>query len=357
MRRKRLIALAVLPAMLLAGDFVYWQITVRHLRSGFESWAAIARASGWDIRHGPVIATGWPDAAGLRIENLTVTASDVLRRNGMDMGGVRLDRITWGSDVVLLRAGLTQPGKLEITPIGLHPLRLNDGAPIPIAADHLRLRLILPRKPSTSTIDIDAVTLTAAIPGFGPLSAGQLNAHVDLKPGIERDQAAIAFSGSVQALILPASVHWGLAHEVGEIELEGVLNGPLPPANGPRLAGRVTSWRDEGGSLELHRLMVDWGDVKLDATATLALDDELQPMGAGTGKITGYGVALNALAADGVLTRSAATAAKAVLALLATTPAEGQPEEVEVPLTLQFRTLSVRQVPLLRLPELDWTGP
>jgi hypothetical protein len=27
---------------------------------------------------------------------------------------------------------------------------------------------------------------------------------------------------------------------------------------------------------------------------------------------------------------------------------------VEVPMTLEFRTLSVRQVPLLRLPELDW---
>jgi hypothetical protein len=27
---------------------------------------------------------------------------------------------------------------------------------------------------------------------------------------------------------------------------------------------------------------------------------------------------------------------------------------VEVPLTLQYRTLSMRQVPLVRLPELDW---
>ena len=77
-------------------------------------------------------------------------------------------------------------------------------------------------------------------------------------------------------------------------------------------------------------------------------------MGAGTGKITGYVAGLDALAANGILTRSAATAARAVLSLLANPPADGQPEEVEVPMALQFRTLSVRQVPLARLPELDW---
>jgi hypothetical protein len=106
--------------------------------------------------------------------------------------------------------------------------------------------------------------------------------------------------------------------------------------------------------LELHRLVIDWGEARLDATATMALDEELQPMGAGTGKIVGYDAALDALAANAALTRSAAKAAKAVLSLLANTPSDGEPAQVDVPLTLQFRTLSVRQVPLVRLPELDW---
>ena len=33
-----------------------------------------------------------------------------------------------------------------------------------------------------------------------------------------------------------------------------------------------------------------------------------------------------------------------------------QPSAVDVPLTLQYRTLSMRQVPLVRLPELDWSA-
>jgi len=63
---------------------------------------------------------------------------------------------------------------------------------------------------------------------------------------------------------------------------------------------------------------------------------------------------LDALAAHSAISRSAATAAKAVLSLLAHSPDDGGPPDVEVPLTLQYRTLSMRQVPLVRLPELDW---
>jgi hypothetical protein len=146
-----------------------------------------------------------------------------------------------------------------------------------------------------------------------------------------------------------------LGSEIGQFEMEGGVNGPFPSIAGPTgLAAQARSWRDDGGSLELHRLAIEWGPARLDATATLALDEDLQPMGAGTGKIVSYGAAFDALAADAVLTRSAAQAAKAVLSLLANSSAGGEPEEVEVPFTLQFRTLSVRQVPLVRLPEFDW---
>jgi hypothetical protein len=92
----------------------------------------------------------------------------------------------------------------------------------------------------------------------------------------------------------------------------------------------------------------------LTASATLALDEQLQPMGAASAHLIGYAETLDALAVRGAISKSAATAAKAVLSLLAHTPEDGGPPDVEVPLTLQYRTLSMRQVPLLRLPELDW---
>jgi hypothetical protein len=143
-----------------------------------------------------------------------------------------------------------------------------------------------------------------------------------------------------------------LGPHVADLEAKAVLNGPLPAAGRP--AEAAASWRDGGGSLEVQHLALSWGPLTLTASATLALDDQLQPMGAGNARIVGYAETLDALAAHAMISRSAATAAKAVLSLLANAPDEGSAPEVEVPLTLQYRTLSMRQVPLLRLPELDW---
>jgi hypothetical protein len=350
MRRKRLIALAVLPGILLAGDFFYWRLAVNQLRAGFENWTAGVRASGWDIRHGSVTAGGWPDAATLRIENLTIAASGWA---GMNIGALHIRDVEWGSDTISFQISLTRPNTMEVIPLGLHPLRLNAGPPVPISAGDMRLRVTQRPRMSPSTMDIEADTLAGGIPGFGQVTIGHLSGHADLRLNAGRDQAVVLFSVSAQPLTLPDGTHWDLGPEIDEFAVDGVLNGPSP-LQGQTLAERATSWRDAGGSLELHRLTIGWGQARLDATATLALDEDLQPMGAGTGKITGYGAALDALAAKAVLSRSAAQAAKAVLSLLATTPDDGQPEEVEVPLTLQFRTLSVRQVPLVRLPELDW---
>ena len=355
MRRKRLIALAVLPALLLAGDFLYWRFAVNQLRAGFENWTTGVRASGWDIRHGAVTMSGWPEAATLRIENLTIATAGW---TGKNIGGLHIRDIEWGTDAISIRIGLMRPDTMEVTSLGLHPLRLNAGPPIPISAGDLHLRLTQRphRPPSTmdiETMDIEADALAGGIPGFGLVTIGHLSGHADLRLNAGRDQAAVLFSVSAQPLTLPDGMHWDLGPEIDELAVDGVLNGPSP-LHGQSLAEQATSWRDAGGSLELHRLTIGWGQARLDATATLALDEDLQPMGAGTAKITGYGAALDALAAKAVLSRSAAQAAKAVLSLLATTPDDGQPEEVEVPLTLQFRTLSVRQVPLVRLPELDW---
>ena len=97
-----------------------------------------------------------------------------------------------------------------------------------------------------------------------------------------------------------------------------------------------------------------WGPLDLSASATIALDEQLQPMGAGSARLVGYAEALDALAAHAAISRSAATAAKAVLSLMANNPDDGRPPDVDVPLTLQYRTLSMRQVPLARLPEIDW---
>ncbi len=134
--------------------------------------------------------------------------------------------------------------------------------------------------------------------------------------------------------------------------MDGALNGPVPVGRTP--AERAAAWRDGGGSLEVRHLALVWGPLDLTGSATLALDEQLQPMGAASARVVGYAETLDSLAAHAAISRSAATAAKAVLSLLANSPDDGSPPDVEVPLTLQYRTLSMRQVPLVRLPEIEW---
>ena len=216
-----------------------------------------------------------------------------------------------------------------------------------------RTPVITPSTAALSTRAFDGATSTQLLPS--PRAKTSLSG---VWPGnsisSEVTSSALTFAVSADSISLPESRYWTIGQDITAIVLEGVLNGPM--TNEPGLAAQARFWRDGGGSLDVSRLTIDWGATRLDATATLALDDDLQPMGAGTGKLVGYGVALDALAANGVFGHAAVQAAKAMLSLLASTSAEGKPEVVDVPLSLQFRTLSVHQVPLVRFPELEWPG-
>ena len=57
-----------------------------------------------------------------------------------------------------------------------------------------------------------------------------------------------------------------------------------------------------------------------------------------------------------MLGTDAALAAKAVLSLIARAPADGGPAALDASFLLRDRTLTVRGMPLLRLPELHWPG-
>ncbi|HEY8612868.1 MAG TPA: DUF2125 domain-containing protein, partial [Roseomonas sp.] len=126
---------------------------------------------------------------------------------------------------------------------------------------------------------------------------------------------------------------------------------------GRNLANRAATWRDAGGTLELRQLDLEYGPATAQASATLALDDALQPMGAGTLKLTGAEAVLDALARDGLLTPRNASLARRVVSVLARPPSEGEPPQLEVPLTLEGRGLAVARIPVARMPALVWPGP
>ncbi len=345
MRRRQKIVLAAVPLVLILGHFAYWRQLQHQLADGYVQWVAQARAAGWTVQAGPVAGGGWPFDASLTIPDFALAGGNATIPGGID----------WHSAQVALRIRLTDPLRVEVDAQGRQTIRVGASPAIPVAAERLHATLPLGTNGVPQAVDILANHMTAdVVPARGEqgrMSIGLLQAHTDLVGG----PSGIGITLSAEAIDLPATMKWPLGSRLSSLALEGTISGTL--GEGATQSASAAAWRDSGGSLEIQRFAVGWGPLGVSATATLALDDQLQPMGAGTAKLIGYDAALDALAANGSLSRSAVTAAKAVLSLLAPTPGDGEPAAVDVPLTLQYRTLSMRQVPLLRLPELDWPQP
>ena len=162
---------------------------------------------------------------------------------------------------------------------------------------------------------------------------GSVRLRLDLRPEAQSGEPAVAFALRVAAMTLPSGMAHPLGPHIASLAVDGALNGPVPLGRTP--AERATAWRDGGGSAEIRHLALVWGPLDLTGSATLALDEQLQPMGAASARVLGYAETLDSLATHAAISRSAATAAKAVLSLLANSPGDGSPPDVEVPLTLQ----------------------
>lgn len=343
MRRRLWIFAIAVPLLAVVADALLWHFAASRLQAGLDDWVAAQRAAGWTVDMGDRATGGWPFSATLTVRDLVLQGGEPEVPGGL----------AWRPAQVVLRVPILHPATLEIGAAGAGHLRVADSPDIAYTADHLRAAIPLRSGPVPNTLDVHADDLRLALPA-GALSIDRLTAHIGLKPEALQGQPAVSLALEMAKIELPAAVPWALGPRIASLSLDAALNGPLS-ANGG-LTACATAWRDDGGSLEIERFDTVWGPLGLNATATLALDPQLQPMGAGTAHVQGYAETADALVAHGLMSRSAAIAAKALLSLLARTPDDGGPAEVDVPLSLQYRTLSMRQVPLVRFPELDWPG-
>jgi hypothetical protein len=344
MRRGTWITVLALVALLPVADTILWDVAVGRLQTGFDAWAATSAASHIRVTRGKIIPGGWPFAATLRIENVNLLVTDPLTPDG----------VTWSAPEVVLRLSPLRPRSMDVVFQGEQHLHVGAMPDIVVAGARLFAVVSVADGDHTGVLDLlaDQATMTSEVTGAA--MADHLRVHVEIPTFNAASDAGRAFAFSAEGITLPDHTAWPLGRTIARLDCDGTVEGRILPA--PTMAAGVSAWRDGGGSVQLQNVVLNWGPLSLTASATLALDDQLQPMGAGTSHVTGYAVTLDALAKSGVLTRSAATAAKALLALLAGTPGDGGPDDVDVPLTLQYRTLSMRQVPLVRFPEVDWPG-
>lgn len=163
-------------------------------------------------------------------------------------------------------------------------------------------------------------------------------------PPANHQQTAFAADGVLSRLTLSGPVP-GLGAAIETISLSFTVKGAVDR--------EPSAWRDDGGTVELQRSEIAWGPLSATATGTLALDDRMQPMGALTARIQGYGAAIDALVAGKAIQPADATLAKFALGTLSKTGADGKPR-IEAPVTLQNGFLYLGAAKLARLPEIAW---
>jgi hypothetical protein len=347
--RPLLILLLAALAAFVVGHTMFWRSAQQNLEAGFAAWQAERRAEGWSVTSGRVTSGGWPFSARLTVPGLVLSGG----KPGIPRG------LTWSADRIVLDVALLHPRLLSVNAAGTQRLRLGDGPNVPYTADTFQAAIPLDPDAPPSTVDITAANLRVGVPEEASLEAGlvvaNLTAHGETKSAVHAGEPVLSFVLTALDVALPPAPHgatWALGPRIASLTVDGAVNGPLPPVLG--FGARASRWRDAGGTLDLRRVTVGWGPLGVTGNATLALDKAMQPTGTASVRLVGEAETLDALAANYVLAQSTATAAKAVLGLMKKAPEGGGPPEVEVPLTLQDRTLAMGHIPLVRLPELAW---
>jgi hypothetical protein len=348
MRRRLWIAPVAGLLALIAAHFGYWWYLQTKLRDGLEAWLAERRAAGWTVAAGAETRGGWPLTASLRVASPSIAGGDP------DIPG----GIAWGAEALELRLDLLAPGVLHLAADGHQRLRVARLPEIAFSAADAGATMPLAPTPGTARISFvshDVQSALASAPGAGTVTLGLVQIDVETQPGASKDASAVTFRVAAEAIGLPDGRAWALGSRISSASIEGAVSGPVPGGHG--VLARVANWRDGGGILAIRDMALGWGPLGLSGSGVLGLDSRLQPEGEGRVRMIGYATALDTLASARAIAPGAATAAKAVLSLLATVPSDGGPPIVEVPLLLQDRVLSMRQLPLLRVPELIWPVP
>ncbi len=347
MRRAIVIAaVAVLAAV--AGYAVYWHAAANTLAEGIARWAEQRRAEGYEVSYaGPDIG-GFPFRLAARLADPVIA------------GPPDAEPWRWQGPELTLRARPWTPLDAEAFAPGRHDLEFGAGG----AARHVVLDARAAsgrasfgtdgRLGEAEAILGDLLVVEDSAPDRSLVAeSARLRILPAANPGTDHTKPSLGFEIALAGVVLPPDAATPLGREVQKLELDGAVMGRIP-GHVPALSDGLAAWRDDGGTLELSRIVGYWGPLVVTGTGTFALDSALQPIGALSTTLSGHEAAIDALVASGTVGPRDGSLAKIVLAVLARpSPVDGEPE-LTAPITLQDGALWVGPAKLLRLPRIEW---
>ena len=105
--------------------------------------------------------------------------------------------------------------------------------------------------------------------------------------------------------------------------------------------------------MEVTKLNLENGPLRLNGEGTFALDRDLQPVGTLSVRVEGLSKILDILLRKNIIGVGQATAATLLLAALTERPI-GQIPRIRAPLTLQDQQLSIQSFSFMTIPKVVW---
>lgn len=340
--RLGLIAAVLLVAVLLGGYTAYWIIAAGKLKDGATAWAEAMRGQGLDATWQSSRVAGYPFSFRLELTDLrlrgTASAGDFdLQALAVTGDAGPLDFRDWtvtapqGLDTVLANrqvplariAAGSATGAVSVAPAGGTTVWLNlKDAKVEPAGE-------------------PAGRVTAATADFWAILPGQ--------PAQGDSDRSLGLAADLHEIGVPAAP----APFTGKIDGLGFglsVTGTIPAAPARQAAD---AWRRGGGTVELEHVDLDWGGMRINGSGTLALDNDLQPIGAFSGAVEGYDRLLAALVAGGRMRPNDAGIARIALGFLAKSGPDGKPR-IETSFTIQNGQMYLGPAKLGPAPRIDW---
>jgi hypothetical protein len=160
----------------------------------------------------------------------------------------------------------------------------------------------------------------------------------------------LQFSAAVNDLKLPEGTMLLTADPLAELSLAGSVKGPMPMAP---VRQALASWRDAGGTVDVASFALAQATLSLSGSATVALDETLQPVVAANLKARGLSPTIDLLVSQHRLYPEDALKMK-LFVKGAERDAPGGYKEVATGLTIQGGYLSWGPFKLAQVPPIQW---
>ena len=341
MRRPTRFGLAAVAVLLvLLGAYTaYWLIAAKRISEGVAAWVQTARADKIDVSWGSVGVAGFPFACRVALENAVLrdgrlTPPPELRIPALSASARPWDFTSWQ---LMAPAGLSAvlAGGGERPPLKLMAHSADGMLTVdPEAGTHLWL--------SSQDVNVEA---GEAI----PISSADAWVILPAKPPRSPTEPALGAALDLRQVRLPGMTSV-LNDTIDELAFGITIKGAVPSG---KLAQAASEWRDAGGTVELDNLHLDWGGVGANASGTIALDRELQPIGGFSGAIEGYDQILTGLVQSGRMRAADAGLARLALAMLAKAGPDGRPE-IKTAFRIQNGQMFLGPAKLGNAPRIAW---